>query len=193
MAEHGVYRIRNLINGKCYVGSAAGSKGFVGRWSEHRRDANQQRHHSIIFQRAWNKYGVDMFVFEIIELCLPIQCLTREQYWLDQLQPEYNVAKKAGSVFGLRWTLSQATRQKMSIAFRGRKHSIDSKARMSQNSKGKTAGEKNGRAKLNQVNVDNIRDQHTGRHGQLSQLARQYDVNVTTIKRIIDGVSWGSI
>lgn len=81
----GVYQIRNTVNGKIYVGSVAGKYGFCGRWSKHRNDLLKQHHHSVHLQRAWNKYGVDTFVFEILEECVPENCIEREQHYMDTL------------------------------------------------------------------------------------------------------------
>ena len=54
----GVYKITCKVNNRFYIGA---SINIENRWREHRRDANNQKHHSIIFQRAWNKYGEDAF------------------------------------------------------------------------------------------------------------------------------------
>ena len=96
----GVYRIRNLVNGKCYIGSCSHNQGFKLRWGNHRRSLRKGNHHSIILQNAWNKYGELNFVFEILETCEPIKCIEREQYYLDTLHPKYNILSIAGSPLG---------------------------------------------------------------------------------------------
>lgn len=87
----GIYRIRNIINNKCYYGSA---KNIKKRWKRHINDLNNNKHHSIILQRSWNKYGIDNFIFEIVEICDVNLLLETEQKYLD-LNPEYNIGKKA--------------------------------------------------------------------------------------------------
>lgn len=49
--------------------------------------------------RASKKYGAGNFSFEIIEECLPIKeiLLSREQYYLDLYDPDYNILKTARS------------------------------------------------------------------------------------------------
>lgn len=47
----GVYAIRHLLSGKCYVGSA---KNMRRRWGRHRADLVAGSHHSVKLQRAWN-------------------------------------------------------------------------------------------------------------------------------------------
>jgi group I intron endonuclease len=60
----GIYQIRNSVNGKIYVGSA---KNIYARWTAHKAQLRENRHHSILLQRAWNKYGAFAFSFEVIE------------------------------------------------------------------------------------------------------------------------------
>lgn len=47
----GIYRIN--INNKCYIGSAVNIKH---RWMRHKTQLTNQTHHSILLQRAYNKY-----------------------------------------------------------------------------------------------------------------------------------------
>ncbi len=93
----GVYQIRNLVNNKCYIGSAAAKQGFKKRWNEHVCLLMRGCHRNLHLQRAWNKHHADNFVFEIREECQPDQCLIREQHYLDVEKPEYNIALNAQS------------------------------------------------------------------------------------------------
>lgn len=61
----GIYEIRNLSTGKVYIGQ---SKNIEKRWSDHKYQLRNQRHHNDFLQRAWNKYGENDFVFNILEL-----------------------------------------------------------------------------------------------------------------------------
>ena len=63
--KSGIYQIRNLVNGKVYVGSAVN---LQHRRREHRSDLRNGNHHSIKLQRAYNKYGESSFAFEILEI-----------------------------------------------------------------------------------------------------------------------------
>lgn len=83
----GIYRIRNIVNNKCYYGS---SKNINRRWTKHKSQLNHNRHENVILQRAWNKYGEDNFIFEIIEECTRQNLLITEQKYLDS-NPEYNI------------------------------------------------------------------------------------------------------
>lgn len=62
--KYTIYKIRNVLNNKCYVGSTCN---FKKRVNQHLHNLRQNKHHSIKLQNAWNKYGESSFVFEIIE------------------------------------------------------------------------------------------------------------------------------
>ena len=115
----GIYQIRNLINGNCYIGSCARQQGFKHRWSVHRRRLERGNHHSQHLQNAWNQYGQDAFVFEIMLYCDAENCLTYEQAALDYFKPVYNVCLVANNRIGLKH--SSATKAKIATALRGRK------------------------------------------------------------------------
>jgi group I intron endonuclease len=87
----GIYRIKNLINGKCYYGS---SKKIEKRLKKHKRELKINTHINCILQRAWNKYGENNFLFEVVEECDVTILLEVEQKYLD-LQPEYNIGIKS--------------------------------------------------------------------------------------------------
>lgn len=76
----GIYCIKNKENGKMYIGS---SFNIEKRWADHLYMLKENKHHSIHLQRAWNKYGIDNFSFEILELCDISDLLVREQYYFD--------------------------------------------------------------------------------------------------------------
>jgi len=58
-----VYRVRNLIDGKHYIGVTR--RGLGRREHEHRYDAKQARSNSLL-HRAMRKYGAENFVFEVV-------------------------------------------------------------------------------------------------------------------------------
>lgn len=59
-----IYRITNMANGKFYIGSA---ESFARREWQHKYDLRRKTHKNPRLQAAWDKYGEEMFVFEIIE------------------------------------------------------------------------------------------------------------------------------
>jgi group I intron endonuclease len=109
MNKSGIYTIVNKTNGKKYIGSTID---FCKRWKGHVDALKKQCHHSILLQRAWNKYSEESFSFEVIEEIIDkSRLLEREQHYLDTLEPEYNVCKVAGNCLGRRF--SEESIQKM--------------------------------------------------------------------------------
>lgn len=115
----GVYAIRNLTDGKIYVGSALN----VGRrWRDHRKHLKAGTHGNLHLQRAYAKHGVAAFQFEVLESLLGVDGLREaEQRWLDTLrgcdrERGYNIQQDTA-----RRTLSDETRARMSAARLGKK------------------------------------------------------------------------
>ncbi|KKN23367.1 hypothetical protein LCGC14_0905660 [marine sediment metagenome] len=141
----GIYEIVNTINGKMYIGSAVS---LSGRFRQHRFTLKNGKHGNVHLQRAWNKYGPVSFVFSVIEYVAEKDLLAREQYWIDAYgvaSEGYNICPIAGSNLGLRW--SEEAKRKASIAkkgtgcgednpFHGKKHTQESKDKMSRALKG---------------------------------------------------------
>jgi group I intron endonuclease len=87
----GIYEIKNKATGKSYIGS---SKQIQKRWEQHLLALRKGIHHSVLLQRAWNKYGEDCFEFSVKEECEERQLLEREQQYLNT-KPEYNIGAQA--------------------------------------------------------------------------------------------------
>lgn len=106
-----IYNIRNIINDNIYIGSAVH---FNKRIYQHKFDFKNNIHHSIYLQRAYNKYGKDNFIFEIIEYVDDTSNLIkREQLWINFFKPVYNMAKIAGSRKGIKQNMSVEAINKM--------------------------------------------------------------------------------
>lgn len=101
----GIYQIKNLVNGKIYIGSSVKIKD---RWSQHISQLSKNKHHSKHLQSSWNKYGQSNFEFSIIEIINDLNIiLEREQFYLDFYQSYdskygYNNSTKAGSCLGVK-------------------------------------------------------------------------------------------
>jgi group I intron endonuclease len=124
----GVYLITSLRSGNNYVGSAIE---LLKRRKTHLWALGLGRHHSQYLQRHYDKYGVDDLEFSILEKFSFISkehLLSREQYYIDTIEPKFNSAKIAGSCLGIKHT--EETRLKISIATRGRKKSKETIERM---------------------------------------------------------------
>lgn len=125
----GIYAIVNLIDGKQYIGS---SRNLAHRRRCHfsdlrigRKEANRN------LQTAYNLFGAEHFAFHVIEYLdeniSDKELISREQFWMDTLQPEYNVNKIAGSFFGESAFTEEAKKkryEKISVKLKGRKRII---------------------------------------------------------------------
>ena len=168
-----VYQISNTINQKVYIGSSSHNRGITHRWTQHTRALNAKQHHSIILQRAWDKYGKESFVFEILLYCDPENCLWYEQMFLDHLKPEYNIAKIAGSPKGI-------------------KHTVCSKLNMSLAHRGKYIGMKNPAAKLCDHTVRVIR-RAFDRGVNRDSIARKFNISRRHVYRVAKQANWSHI
>lgn len=88
----GVYEIVNIINGKRYIGS---NVNINKRFKTHKRQLKKGTHHSILLQRAYNKYGTDYFKYRVICKCDKNYKQFIEQLYLDSMKPEYNISKSS--------------------------------------------------------------------------------------------------
>lgn len=73
-----IYIIRNTVNNKVYIGQTRTS--VEQRWKEHLRHAP---YGDQIINRAMNKYGVDRFYVETLEICDVSVLDEREIYYID--------------------------------------------------------------------------------------------------------------
>lgn len=74
-----IYQILNTVNNKRYIGRTIN---WRGRKSNHKGSLRKNKHHSAHLQHAWNKYGEDSFLFEVIEECENHKLPEREGYWI---------------------------------------------------------------------------------------------------------------
>jgi|GraSoiStandDraft_4_1057263.scaffolds.fasta_scaffold207579_1 hypothetical protein len=92
-----IYCFVNKQNGKFYVGSA---KELRIRLKAYFSIARLERDNMNI-NKSILKYGHGNFAFLILEILKPEEDLiSREQFWLDSLMPEYNICKIAGNRAG---------------------------------------------------------------------------------------------
>nr|QCW06890.1 hypothetical protein [Drechslerella brochopaga] len=130
--KSGVYRWINKVNGKTYIGS---SKNLSTRLIQYYgKSLVNKKSISLIYQ-AILKYEHKNFSLEILEYCEKKEVLTREQYYLDLLNPEYNILQIAGSPLGR--ILPLETRIKIAKSKLGSSHSEETKALMSEIAKGR--------------------------------------------------------
>lgn len=145
-----IYWIFNQVVGRAYVGSSVDAEK---RLYNHRWHLLRGRHPNQKLQRAWDKYGNQAFLFEVMEPCLPDQLLVREQVWIDYLdlvKQGYNIAPVAGNTLGrptsrkiraLIGAKSKARTQGADHPLFGTHHSAETIAKISAANTGRTASE----------------------------------------------------
>lgn len=74
----GIYKITNKINGKVYIGQ---SVNIQKRWIKHKSNLRLNKSNTILYY-AFKKYGIENFLFEIIEECTQQDLNEREIYWI---------------------------------------------------------------------------------------------------------------
>lgn len=131
--KSGIYQIRNVLNGKMYIGSAFDIKR---RWNFHKSALNLNKHKTKYLQSAWNKYGEKAFEFIVLEYCEKEHLLFHEQKWFNFYKPYdrnngYNVNPIAGSNIGLKLPQTKEQIEKRAKALRGLKRSPEILLKMS--------------------------------------------------------------
>lgn len=86
----GIYAIVNIINDHKYIGQ---SKDIGVRWKEHKYSLHKNTHYNDYLQNAWNFYKKENFRFEVLEFCGLEELNDKEQYWIERLDPEYNIVR----------------------------------------------------------------------------------------------------
>lgn len=190
----GIYKITSP-SGKFYIGS---SRNVEKRWREHRKDLRNGKHHNIALQRASNHYGLENLTFELIIECEPEQCLDVEQKCLDEMKPEYNIAKRAANPGGL-WLGKkhrEETKEKIRASHVGVDKSLrynsEVRSKMSESAKMRAETEE-GRTHLKNLNVGRVHSEEfreacsIRRRGEGSSTAILTEDKVRSIKTIVNG------
>jgi group I intron endonuclease len=137
LQQPGIYLITHKESGKRYIGSAVR---FDRRWGQHKYHLSRHKHCNDHLQNIYNKYGIDSLIFSVIEIVEDkTKLLEREQWYLDTWQPEINICKVAGSQLGRRH--SQDTKAKLSVANKGKSRAPfteEHRAKLSAANKGKS-------------------------------------------------------
>jgi group I intron endonuclease len=135
----GIYKITNTVNEKVYIGQ---SIDIYTRWTTHKNELRNNRHHNMYLQRAWNKHGEEKFCFDILEECSESLLNEKECYYielLNSMDENYGYNLVSGGTSNKRFT--EEVLKRMSNAQTGRVHSEETKKKISEAHKGKIVSE----------------------------------------------------
>jgi group I intron endonuclease len=172
----GIYSIRNLVNGKVYVGQAFGERGLYQRYSSHicaLKKGKDSKH----LQRAWDKYGDEVFEFEVLvdlgslvmgEISPQTIVDEHEQYfiWIFRSYERkfgYNLHNKARG----RGRVTEETKKRISERNKGKKLSEEAKRKMSLARIGKVCSQET-KKKIGEANSGRAKSEETLRRMSLS-------------------------
>lgn len=116
-AISGIYKIQSKCKPeRCYIGSA---KNIPHRWKTHLKDLRGVYHKNNKLQNHFNKHGEADFVFSILLGCEISYLIANEQFFIDSYKPWFNIAPKAGSMLGYRF--SDSAKENLSRSHLGQK------------------------------------------------------------------------
>ncbi len=159
----GIYAIRNVLNGKMYVGQSVNIRD---RWRSHRKQLGRGRR-SYLYS-AMRKHGLENFEFIVLEQCDPTVLNERELYWMEHYACRtqgYNVipAGQTGRVMddrareAIAATLRGRSRpaevvEKVRQAMLGKRHTEDTRRLLSEITRGRAVSEET-RRKLSAIQI----------------------------------------
>ncbi len=113
----GIYKIQSKIKPeKFYIGSAVD---IPQRWRQHKSDLNLNIHKNKKLQNHFNKYSESDLLFTILLGCNKEDLIKHEQYFIDALNPWFNICQIAGSSLGIK--RSEEYLKKVSASRKGRR------------------------------------------------------------------------
>jgi group I intron endonuclease len=206
---HYIYIIKNIINGKMYVGQTIN---LIARWSCHKYNSNTYNYPIYL---AMRKYGIENFQFIPVEnFNTQPEADIAEKFWIDLLETKYRKFGYNIKDGGSHGKHSEESKSKMSLIKIGKKASENTKLKFSKLRSGnlnpnfgkttskevrakisksvtlKVQGEDNPNAKLTKHLVNLIKiDYESGEYTHRS-LGKKYSVSYRTIGLIITGKIW---
>ena len=186
--KSGVYVIKNTVNNKVYIGSAVN---IYQRIKDHVKCLKSKNHRNSLLQNHFNKYGMS-FYFEVLELCEKENLINVEQFMLNKYMSYerkngFNINKVASSMLGFKHT--DKTKKAWSDKRKGVKLTKEAKINMSK----AKSGSNHPKAKLNESDVLEIRENYDSKRNYSKRMAEKYNVSWHTINYILKRRTWKHI
>lgn len=143
----GVYRIKNKINNKSYIGKTM--MNFGDRWDHHRSLLRHNNHHNKDLQKDWNKFGAENFEFSVIRICDSEDEANHFEELFVSAEKDaglaYNVSPGGTKPYNYGKHLSEDVKRKIGeknrINMTGKKASEETRKKMSESQKARAASE----------------------------------------------------
>lgn len=183
-----IYKITNEIDGKFYIGSTSN---LIKRYYTHINHIRTKKNTCVKLIRAVNKHGENNFRFEIICECPANEVIKNEQEYIDNLKPEYNIAKIAGSNIGIKRT--EEVKINKSVSQKENWQDDDYRNKHLENlSKNWKCGSNHKMAKLTEEQVIEIK-KHLSNGLFPKQVSDNLKLSYYSIKDIYRGKTWNHI
>lgn len=162
-----IYKIANKKNGKIYIGQTI--QDFSKRVRSHKFHLKCGVHHNSLLQRVYDKYGLEIFEFQILEKCDASILDEREKYWINY----YNTTDRK---FGYNFESGGNV---------NKKHHQETIEKFIENSRGK-----NNKLTPNEVKIIKqlIIDKES-----LTEISKKFGVSVDCISKIKSLKNWGYV
>lgn len=194
IAECGIYQITNTITKQKYIGQSINIKS---RWINHKNELNKGIHHNCKLQESWNKYGSDVFIFEVLILCDKQLLKNNEKQYVEKVpkNKRFNISKNYDNLYGI------------NNPFYGKKHTKKTKNKLSQiaqkrilsknsnygNIYSKEIKIKTGHNKKTKLKTEQVNKIISIQNKTHQEIANIYGVSRTMITRIKNGTRWNLI
>jgi group I intron endonuclease len=208
-----IYKIKNNCNSNFYIGQTISS--LSKRFTSH-LCASKHIENDTVLCRAIRKYGSESFYIEEVEKIetpskeeTKVKLNEREQFYIAELKPEYNMAPGGLGHTGSVWTeerkqifkekmsgsnnhnfnkpLSDETKKKLSTALKGRVISNETRIKTSLTMKGKTKKEETRqKMKIAQQLIKDKINRPKGLYHKASKPVYQYDLNKKLIHKYVN-------
>jgi group I intron endonuclease len=166
-----VYLIKNIVNGKSYVGMT--TRTLATRWAEHVAASKDADRKDIIYN-AIRMYGVDNFEVSTLEECSSLEQLKeREIFWINQLKTFAPLNKGYNSTLGGEGTV-------------GYRHSDDVKERIRQANIGRYVSEY-----MRVLMSEKQKKAHENPSDAMLRARKEHSNNIRGERNPFYGKSWG--
>lgn len=207
MVKTGIYKIKNLVTNKIYVGSSTNIKK---RWRDHKWHLKEGIHHNSHLQSSYNKYGLNNFIFSIEIECDVNELLNEEKktvlkYKSNDRNFGYNkndpktifIGKKSKEILNEKSSLRMKGNKNPMFGKTGEdcpKHayvlSDEKRKKMSEWAKNRKGSNSNA-SKLTEKEVLKIRDLYQTKNLSQTKMSEIFNVTQATISDVINKKSWG--